>query len=93
MQQDYHSPLPSSKLNIQLTLLQKIKLENNAKELGMNNSQYISYLLENYEGDNINIIKRFRYNLIRRVKKGINIMYINELKKLNTYLNILLERL
>jgi predicted DNA-binding protein len=95
MQQDYQSILPLCKedIKIKLPIEQSIKLYSQASKLGMTKSQYIIYLMEEYDGDSINTIINFRYNLNRRIKKGINRIYINQLIKLQTQLNILLEKL
>lgn len=88
------TPLLSKEtISIRLSPNSKMKLEKRLKELNMNPSQYFLYLIEEYEGDNLTSLQNFRYNLKRRVKKGINFMYIQELIKLRDYINILLDRL
>lgn len=86
---------PSFKTTVQIKLSgeAKIKLDKRLQELNMSPSQYFLYLVEEYEGDHLTSLHNFRYNLKRRVKKGINFMYIQELIKLRDYLNLLIEKL
>lgn len=95
MQPDYQSIPPSFKKSTKLNLpiIQQIKLEKRCKELGMSTSEYFIYLMEEYDGDHINTIINFRYNLSKRVKKGINQLYIKQLIKLQKQLDLILNRL
>jgi hypothetical protein len=95
MQKDYQLTPLLSKSNIKITLPidQIIKAEEKCKELGMSFNEYIIYLIEEIDGDDIKSIINFRYNLRKRIKKGINRLYINQLIKLQTQLNLLLEKL
>lgn len=78
---------------IKLPIDKKVDFLNKRDRLGMSSSQFLMYLLEEYEGNNLAVIKNFRYNLSKRIKKGINRQYINELTKLRDQLNITLNRL
>jgi hypothetical protein len=95
MHKDYQLIPPLSKQTIKITLpLEKqIKLEIRCKELGMSRSEYIIYLMDEVDGDDIKTIINFRYNLRNRIKKGINRLYINQLIKLQKQLNLLLDKL
>jgi hypothetical protein len=80
-------------VQIKLSSEATVNLNKKLKELDMNPSQYFMYLIEEHEGDHLTSLHNFRYNLKRRVKKGINFMYLQELIKLRDYLNILINRL
>ncbi len=95
MSKDYQStPLFYKKpITINLPTNQVINFESRCKKLGMTHSQFVIYLMEEYDGDNLTCIINFRYNLERRLKKGINKLYINQLQKLQKQLNLILEKL
>lgn len=95
MHKDYQLiPLLSKNdIKVNLTLDQIVKAQERCNELGLTFNQYIIFLIEEIDGDDIKSIINFRYNLRRRIKKGINRIYINQLIKLQTQLNLLLEKL
>lgn len=80
-------------IEIKLSPHQKLELYKRLEELDMSPSEYFIYLSEEYEGNHLASLKHFRYNLKRRVKKGINLIYIEELIKLRDYLNLLIKKL
>jgi hypothetical protein len=85
--------LSKEEIKIKLPLEKLLKIQTRCNELGMNTNEYIIYLIEEVDGDNIKSIINFRYNLNKRIKKGINKLYINELIKLQKQLNLLLDKL
>lgn len=78
---------------IRLPIIRKIEFNKKRDDLGMNSSQFIIHLLDQFEGNNLSVIKNFRYNLNKRIKKGIDRNYLYELTKLRDQLNILIERI
>lgn len=86
-------PHPKSKITIHLSPLQLQSFKALSKKLDANNSSTLAYLLEAYEGNNLKYIKNFRYNLVKRVRLGINKMYLDELIKLRDYLDSLINKI
>jgi len=78
---------------IKLPIIKKIQFIKRRNELDLSSSQFIVHLLNEYDGDNLSVIKNFRYNLCKRVKKGIDRNYLYELTKLRDQLNIIIERI
>lgn len=78
---------------VRLPIGYKLKYIDGMKDKKLNQSEYLMYLLDNYEGDNLEVLKQFRHNLAKRIKKGINFLYINELKKIKDLIDPVLERL
>jgi hypothetical protein len=85
--QGYH------KVVLSLSPLQKVSFDKICEELDMNGSQLFEYLIQRHYTFDLSTIRMFRYNLVKRVKKGINNQYIKEFIKLNNYLNTFLENL
>lgn len=81
------------RLRITLATGYKIKYIEGMNRTGLNQSEFLAYLLDNYEGDKLEVLQNYRYNLARRIKKGINIFYVNELKKLKDLIDPILSRL
>lgn len=78
---------------VKLPIEKKIMFNTRKDELGMSASQFLIYLLNEYDGNNLSVIKNFRRNLNRRIKKGIDRNYMYELKELRNQLNIIIDRL
>ena len=76
---------------VRLPICRRIDYLNGMEKEQMNQSEFLIHLLENYYGDNLSVLRNFRYNLRKRVKKGINQLYINELIKLRDYINTILN--
>jgi hypothetical protein len=92
MPKDYQSTpqLYKGDIKLKLPIEQVLKFQKRCNELGMTSSQYVIFLMEGY---NINNIINFRYNLNKRIKKGINRIYINQLIKLRAQLETILNKL
>lgn len=85
--------LKDDRLVVRLPIHRKIQFNNRRDELGMSPSQFIIHLLSEYDGDDLAVIRNFRYNLNKRVKKGINRNYLYELTRLRNQLNIIIDRI
>ena len=87
-----HQVASNKKILVTLPIEKKIQFYNRCEELGMSPSQFVVHLLNQYDGDHLSIIQNFRYNLNRRIKKGINRQYLYELRRLRDDINILIEK-
>jgi len=85
--------LSKEPLILELPPLIKLKIEQRSTELNLTPANYIIFLIENYDGNTLEVLTSFRYNLIQKVKKGINIIHIRELIKLKEYLEVILAKL
>ena len=85
--------LKDDRLVVRLPICKKIQFNNRKDELGMSPSQFIIHLLNEYDGNDLAVIKNFRYNLNKRVKKGIDRKYLYELTRLRNQLNIIIDRI
>lgn len=68
-----------NRIVIKIPIEQKIKFIKGMKKFNMTQSQFLIYLLEEYEGANLKVLKNFRIRLKERIKKGINYLYLREL--------------
>lgn len=91
-EQQLHQVTSNKKILVKLPIEKKIQFHSKCKELGMSPSQFVVYLLNEYEGDHLSVIQNFRYNLIKRIRKGINKNYLYELTRLRDHLNIIIEK-
>lgn len=82
----------NKRIALNLPIEKKIQFYKRIKELDMSPSQFVVYLLNEYDGNHLSVISKFRYNLIKRIKKGINKQYLFELKTLRDQLNIIIEK-
>jgi len=78
---------------VRLPIGYKAKYIDGMNRTGLNQSEFLMYLLENYEGDKLEVLQNYRYKIASRIKKGINILYINELKKIKDMIDPVLSRL
>lgn len=78
---------------IRLPVGHKIKYIEGMNRTGLNQSEFLIYLLENYEGDRLAVLQNYRSKINSRIKKGINILYINELRKIKDLIDPILQRL
>ena len=77
---------------IKLPIDKKVQFYKRAEELNMSPSQFIIHLLNEYDGDHLSVISNFRYNLNKRIRKGINDKYLYELTRLRDNLNVIIEK-
>jgi hypothetical protein len=95
MPKDYQATpqLYKGDIKLKLPIEQVLKFQKRCDELGMTSSQYVIFLMEGYDGNNINNIINFRESLNKRIKKGINRLYINQLIRLQTQIDTILNKL
>lgn len=91
-EQQLYQVANDKRIVVKLPIDKKIQFYQRAEELGMSPSQFVIHLLEEYDGDHLSVISNFRYNLIKRIKKGINRQYLFELKALRDHINVIIEK-
>lgn len=91
-QSQIESLTKDKRIVIKLPIHKKLQFIQRRDELQMSSSQFIIYLMNEYDGDHLSVIQNFRYNLIRRIKKGIDRNYLYELTKLRDHLNTIIDK-
>ena len=83
----------NNKISVVFSIGNKIRFLKAMEEYNYTATELVLHLLNNYYGDNLETLKRFRYNLENRAKKGINYQYVAELKKLKQVIDLQLKNL
>ena len=83
----------NNKLSIKLPIGAKLRFIEAMDKEGLGASALVIFLLDSYYGDKLETLKLFRYNLAKRVKKGLDYRYIEELQKLRELIDLSLKNL
>lgn len=81
------------RVTLRLATGYKVKYIEGMNRTGLNQSEFLAYLLDNYEGDKLEVLQNYRHNIASRIQKGINIFYVNELRKIKDLIDPILSRL
>lgn len=91
-QHQAHLIANDKRIVIKLPIQKKIQFIKERDSRQMSSSEFVIYLLKEYQGDHLSVIKNFRYNLNKRIKKGIDKHYLFELRRLRDQLNLIIDK-
>lgn len=83
----------NNRLTVKLPIGAKVRFIEAMSETGLSADALVIFLLDSYYGDKLETLKLFRYNLAKRVKKGLDYRYIEELQKLRELIDLSLKNL
>ena len=81
------------KITIKFSRNSKARFLQGMNRHGLTATQFLLYLLDSYYGDNIETLRNYRHSIAKRVKRGVDHTYIDELKLIQKLVNTTLENI